>query len=50
MGPSAAACNTFEKPDTICNQMFNNIQLTDGNATLQLPPLSIVAISFATAD
>ena len=41
-GPSAMVCNTFEEPNTICNQKFSNIQLEDGNAVVQLPPLSIV--------
>jgi alpha-N-arabinofuranosidase len=49
-GPSASAINTFDKPNTICNQKFSNIKLYEGNAVMQLPPLSIVAISFDTAD
>jgi alpha-N-arabinofuranosidase len=49
-GPSATACNTFEKPNTICSQKFSKIKLEDGNASVQLPPLSIVAISFNTGD
>ncbi len=49
-GPSAAASNTFEKPDTIYNQPFNAVMLNNGNATAQLPPLSIAAITFGLAD
>lgn len=45
-GPSAAACNTFEQPDTIHSQKFSDIKLTDQKATIQLPPLSVAAISF----
>ena len=45
-GTSSKACNTFDKPDTIKNRPFKNILLEDGNATVQLPPLSIAAISF----
>lgn len=45
-GPSADACNTFEKPNIICNQTFGDIKLDDGNAVVQLPPLSVTAISF----
>jgi alpha-N-arabinofuranosidase len=45
-GPSAAACNTFDQPDTIHNQKLSNIKLTDQKATIQLPPLCVAAISF----
>ena len=47
-GPTADACNTFEKPNTICNQAFGDIKLVDGSAVVQLPPISIAAISFDT--
>jgi alpha-N-arabinofuranosidase len=47
-GPSAEACNTFEKPNTICSQKFSNVKLENGNAIVQMPPLSITAISFNT--
>ena len=47
-GPSADAGNTFEKSDTVCNQAFSTIQLDDGIAVVQLPPLSVAAISFDT--
>jgi len=49
-GPSADASNTFEKPNTICNQTFSDIKWEDGNAVVQLPPLSIAAISFETNE
>jgi len=49
-GPSAAACNTLDQPDTIGCKRFNNILLGDGNATLQLPPLSVAGISFNTPE
>jgi len=49
-GHSAATCNTFDKPDTIYNQEFSKIKFNNGNAALQLPPLSVVAISFEVAD
>ena len=45
-GLTASSSNTFERPDTIRNKKFENIVLKDGNATLQLPPLSLAAISF----
>jgi alpha-N-arabinofuranosidase len=49
-GPSAAACNTFDRPDTIHIQKLNNIQLTGQTATIQLPPLCVAAISFEIDD
>ena len=49
-GPSADARNTIEQPNTICNQVFRDIQLDNGNAVVQLPPLSVAAISFNTND
>jgi alpha-N-arabinofuranosidase len=48
-GPSATACNTFDVPDTIQNKQFTGIDLMKGKATIQLPPLSIAAIS-STVD
>jgi alpha-N-arabinofuranosidase len=49
-GPGATEQNTFEKPDVIGNQKFSNIQLTVENATVHLPPLSVVAVSFNLDD
>jgi len=49
-GPSAAASNTFDKPNTICNQKLRNIKLDDGKAVIQMPPLSVAAISFHIDD
>ena len=49
-GPSAAASNTFDKPNTICNQKLSKIKLDDGKAVIQMPPLSIAAISFHIND
>ena len=49
-GPHADAHNTFEKPNTICNQTLHNIKLEGGSAVVQLPPLSVVAISFDIND
>jgi alpha-L-arabinofuranosidase len=47
-GPSAIACNTFDKPNKIKYQTLNDISLRDSNATLQIPPLSIAGITFNT--
>lgn len=49
-GPSADAVNTFHQPKRICNRKFKDYQLRDGRATLQMPPLSIAAISFVADD
>ena len=49
-GSSAETSNTFEKPDHISNQQLNDVTLLDEeNATIQIPPLSIAAISFRAA-
>jgi alpha-L-arabinofuranosidase len=49
-GPSAAARNTFDKPNTICNQKLSKIKLDEEKAIIQLPPLSVAAISFHIDD
>ena len=49
-GPTATAFNTFDRPDTIHNQKFDAIELTDHKATIDLPPLCAAAISFSTDD
>ena len=45
-GPSVEASNSFESPGVIGNQPFRDIFLDEGNAKIQMPPLSIAAISF----
>ncbi len=49
-GSSAAARNTFEEPDKIQDQEFSDIGLTSQKATVELPPLCVVAISFEIDD
>ena len=49
-GPSASACNSFDHPDTIHAQKLGNIEVADQVAKIQLPPLSVAAISFNIAD
>jgi alpha-N-arabinofuranosidase len=49
-GPSASACNTFDQPDLIHNRKLSKIKLSDQKAIIQLPPLSIAAISFGIDD
>ncbi len=45
-GPSAAACNTFDQPNTVQTQKLRSIRLVDQTAIVQLPALSAAAISF----
>jgi alpha-L-arabinofuranosidase len=49
-GPTAAASNTFDKPNTICNQKLSKIKLDNEEASIQLPPLSVAAVSFHIDD
>jgi alpha-L-arabinofuranosidase len=48
-GLSAMAGNTFEIPDVVCNQKFTKVQVNGESASAQLPPLSVVAITFDTS-
>jgi alpha-N-arabinofuranosidase len=45
-GPDAKACNTYKQPWNICSQPFRAVQVQDGKATLQLPALSVVTLTF----
>jgi alpha-L-arabinofuranosidase len=49
-GPDARAGNTFEMPNTIHSRKFTKIHLNPETAFVQLPPLSVVAISFNVCD
>jgi alpha-N-arabinofuranosidase len=49
-GPSASARNTFDEPGLIHNRKLGKIKLTDQKATIQLPPLSVAAISLCIDD
>ncbi len=49
-GPSAAATNTFEDPDVVSLRPFSSVMVQDGNAALVIPPLSVVAVTFALAS
>ena len=39
--------NTYEQPNLITSQPFQNVTITDGFAKCEIPPLSFVAASFA---
>jgi alpha-L-arabinofuranosidase len=45
-GPRPNASNTFEQPNLVVNQPFDIISIQDGLAHVELPPLSIVAVTF----
>jgi alpha-L-arabinofuranosidase len=45
-GPEPKAMNSFEQPDLIQTQPFQDIKITAGLATVTLPALSVAAITF----
>ena len=45
-GPDPKAANSFDKPDVITSRSFGEARITHGKAHLQLPPLSITAMTF----
>ena len=40
------ACNTFEQPHQVVTQPFSAVSLQDGQASVELPPLSVAALTF----
>jgi alpha-N-arabinofuranosidase len=48
-GPSPRALNTYENPNVVTSSAFKAVALKDGKAQLQLPPLSVVALTFQVA-
>jgi len=46
-GPGPKAANSFEKPDAIRSQPFDEVVVAKGAATAVLPPLSLAAMTFA---
>lgn len=45
-GPHAQAGNTFEQPQLVRCKTFTDVQIQDGKAITQLPPLSVAALTF----
>jgi alpha-N-arabinofuranosidase len=45
-GPDANTANSFEQPDVVRAQPFTNVNITRGQAVLELPPLAVVALTF----
>jgi alpha-L-arabinofuranosidase len=48
-GPNAKALNTYEQPGVVTSQAFKAVELKDGQATVQLPPLSVVGLTFTVS-
>ena len=48
-GPDGKAVNSFEEPDIIKSRAFSDVTITQGNAVLELPPLSVVAATLGLA-
>ena len=48
-GPDAQAANSFEQPDVLKARPFEDVKITEGVAVLELPPLSVAALTFVTA-
>ena len=42
-GPDAKAANSFDSPDVIRSQRFEEIEVRGGKAHVSLPPLSLLA-------
>jgi alpha-N-arabinofuranosidase len=45
-GPDAKAANSFAQPDVIRSQPFTDVHIADGSATIELPPVSVAAMTF----
>jgi len=45
-GPGAKAANSFERPDVIRVCPLTDVKIAKGDAVLELPPLSVTAITF----
>jgi alpha-N-arabinofuranosidase len=45
-GPNAKAANSFAQPAVIRSQPFTDVHIAGGSATIELPPLSVAAMTF----
>ena len=45
-GPAPEAANRFEQPQTISPHAFTTVEFVNGQAVFELPPLSLVALTF----
>ncbi len=48
-GPDAQACNSYEQPGNIQSRPFKAVQVQNDQALVQLPPLSVAALTFRVA-
>ncbi len=48
-GPDAKAANSFERPAVVRPCPFTNVKIVSGRATMELPPLSVAALTFHLA-
>ena len=48
-GPSAETCNTFEEPNVVRSEPFEDVAIKGGGATTRLPPLSFLAMTLRLA-
>ena len=44
-GPGPKASNTFDDPNVVCAKPLKGVKVSDGKASLHLPPLSVAAIT-----
>lgn len=44
--PSPKAANSFEQPNLIESQTFEEVRLAAGRAEVELPPLPVAAMTF----
>jgi len=45
-GSEPNASNTYENPNSICSGPLQTVKVSDGKASVQLPPLSVTAVTF----
>jgi alpha-N-arabinofuranosidase len=45
-GPDARAANSFEQPDVVKSRSFSDVRIVRGRAEMELPPLSLTALTF----
>jgi len=45
-GPSAKSANSFAQPDVVKARAFADVSVVEGAASLELPPLSVAAMTF----
>ena len=45
-GPGPKAVNSFEKPDVVTQRPLEGVKVEGGAATVELPPLSLAAVTF----